>query len=354
MSDGSWIDPTQTLGITMEATTEIPGRAHRPNQPTLSILIVNWHAARFLKPCLASIYAHVQGLAFEVIVIDNGSFDGSAALISSEFPDVRFVQSHTNLGFAQANNLAFSHARGEYILLLNPDTELMDDAVTAMLGYLTSVRQVGAVGCCLLNSDYTVQWKYVQAFPTLVNQLLAIESLQRAFPQWRMWGLRPVLDYDGTPSDVDVLAGSCLMLKRAVFEQIGLFDSQYYMYGDDVDLCYRLRKAGYSIRYLGSKKIVHHGGASAAFREETEFATVMQRESRLKFFRKTHGETYAQLYRASTGIAAVVRLSVILLMVPLSSLLVERHRLAAGARKWWSILRWALGMESWAANAGIK
>jgi GT2 family glycosyltransferase len=211
---------------------------------------------------------------------------------------------------------------------------------------------VGAVGCSLVNSDSTPQWQYTQAFPTILNQVLGADALQRAFPRSRLWGTKPALEYKDRPLEAEVLAGSCIMVRRTVFEQVGQFSDQYYMYGDDVDLCYKIREAGYSVQYIGSKKIVHHGGTSSAFRKENEFSTVMQKESLFKFFHKTRGGLYAAAYRIAMGAVAVVRLFVIALMMPVAALSVGRGSLSGAARKWWTVLRWAAGQEKWAARLG--
>jgi GT2 family glycosyltransferase len=161
-----------------------------------------------------------------------------------------------------------------------------------------------------------------------------------------------MLDYKDQPLDAEVLAGSCLMVRRAVFETVGGFDEAYYMYADDVDLCYKIRTAGLAVRYIGSRKIVHHGGTSSAFRRESDFATVMQKESLYKFFRNTQGDAYARLYRLAMAATATVRLMLIIGMMPLAGLVVNKSSLVGAGRKWWSVLRWSTGRERWAVTAG--
>lgn len=331
----------------------------RPNPPfsdplgvTLSIVIVNWNAVRYLSNCLATLRRFLSPLSPEIIVIDNASYDGSKELIQRDFPEVHFIQSEANLGFARANNIAVRRSAGEYVLLLNPDTELVDDSLLRMLQYLRENSHVGAVGCRLLNSDLSLQWKYVQSFPTILNQLLTADLLQRTFPRWKLWGLRPLFDCVDGAVDVEVLAGSCVMLRRTAFEAVGLFSEEYFMYADDVDLCYKIRRSGYLVKYFGSATLIHHGGTSSAFRKENHFATVMQQESRLKFFSKTRGASYARAYRCVMGCAAVLRIIVIACMLPLSSIIVGRTGLQNAAAKWRSILRWAVGKEKWASTVG--
>jgi len=326
--------------------------SRQQNPIDLSIIIVNWNAVRFLRRCLTTIYNHVHGIEFEVIVIDNASYDGSFELVEKEFPQVRFIQSNENSGFARGNNLAFRESWGEFVLLLNPDTEMMDDSVATMIAHLRSDRSAGAVGCRVLNSDQSLQGQCVQAFPTIWNQVLLADALQRVFPRSRLWGRRPVFDYQDQPLDAEVVSGSCMMVRRTVFEEVGGFNEQYYMYGEDVDLCYKIRRAGHAVRYVGSKKLLHHGGASSAFRKENQFAAVMQMESLFRFFQITRGKAYAASYRYSMGGAAVVRLLLLYSLVPFARVLIDRKRLDVAADKWRCVLRWAAGKEPWAAAAG--
>jgi GT2 family glycosyltransferase len=328
------------------------GMYMRPSPIEVSIVIVNWNSVRYLRPCLESIYRHAAGIAFEIVVVDNASYDGSEEFLRTEFPAVQFIQSDKNLGFAAGNNLAFRHSRGDFVLFLNPDTEMIDEAVADMTAHLKSDPTAGAAGCRLLNSDRSTQWVYTQAFPTITNQVLGADLLQRMFPRSSLWGLRPMLDYKDHPVDAEVLAGSCLMVKRAVFEKVRGFDEDYYMYADDVDLCYKIRRAGLAVRYVGSSRIVHHGGASSAFRRENDFATVMQKESMYKFFRNTQGSAYARVYKVAMGGTATLRLALILGMMPLGGLVMDKNSLSGAARKWWSVLRWATGRERWAVTAG--
>jgi GT2 family glycosyltransferase len=319
----------------------------------LSILIVNWKSASYLRACLASIYRTVSGIDFEVVVVDNASYDGCATLVETEFPQATFVQSENNLGFARANNLAFQYASGDVILLLNPDTELIDDSVTTMLAYLRSRPRVGAVGCCLLNSDLSLQVS-IHPFPTIWNRLFAIGLLREKILGWRIAYAREERGAEASALPVDILGGACIMVRRTVFETVGMFSDGFYMFGDDVDLCYKITKAGYPIHYIASRKIIHHGGASTAFREESHFSVVMQMQTMFKFFHDTRGPLYAALYRAVMATAALLRLLCLVCLIPFGSLLVNRDRLLAVGRRWSKVLGWAIGMERWAETTGAQ
>lgn len=309
----------------------------------LSIIIVNWKSANYLRTCLMSINREIRGISYEVIVVDNGSYDGAAEMVKRTFPSVRYIQSARNLGFSKANNLGYRYASGEVLLFLNPDTELLDPGVQRMLSYLNSNRSVGAVGCRVLNSDLTLQLSAFQAFPTIWNQICAIGALQKTFPKSRLWGARSVIEYDGKPAQLQVLSGSCMMVKRSVFEQVGLFCEDYFMYAEDVDLCYRIHKAGYGIHYVGEGSIIHHGGSSSKH-QECHFSSLMQCEAMALFFRKTRGSVYVGMYKASTALIAVVRLVILACLLPADELCDLRRHVRMSVCKWFTLLRWALGL----------
>src|SRR5262245_139301 len=207
----------------------------------LSIIIVNWHSVRFLRKCLTALYSNVAGLGFEVIVVDNASYDGCAALLESDFPSARFLQSHINLGFARANNLAARVATGRVLLFLNADTEIVGSAVQDLMNWTDSLPEAGAIGPKLLNSDGSIQTTCVQAFPSILNQCLAAEYLRARFPRWEIWGNRAVYEGSPTPLRVEGISGASLSVRRELFESLGGFSPQYFMYGEDMDFCYRAR-----------------------------------------------------------------------------------------------------------------
>lgn len=314
----------------------------------LSVIIVNWNSVQFLETCLTSIYSFLSGMTFEVIVVDNASYDGSAGLIRTRFPNATFVQSDKNLGFSKGNNLGYKYSSGDTLLFLNPDTELLDNGVVQMFDHLHSSSSVGAVGCRLVNSDLTPQAKYVQAFPTIWNQLVTADVLIRMFPRSTLWSIRPLNDFSGGPLDVDVLAGSCLMVKKDVFEKAGCFNESFFMYAEDVDLCYMIRMLGYAIQYVGKGTVVHHSGKSSDSAGESHFSSIMQRESLALFFRQRRGALYAGCYRASIAVAAFLRISLLATLTPVAKLTTRGRRFSAARLKWTKLLRWSLGFEGWA------
>jgi GT2 family glycosyltransferase len=314
----------------------------------LSIIIVNWNSVRFLETCLTSIYGFLSGITFEVIVVDNASYDGSAELLRTRFPNAIFVQSDRNLGFSKGNNLGYKYSSGDTLLFLNPDTELLDDGVPKMYDHLHSSPSVGAVGCRLVNSDLTLQAQYVQAFPTIWNQLVTADVLIGLFPRSKWWSIRSLNDFSGGPVDVDVLAGSCLMVKRHVFEKAGRFNEAFFMYAEDVDLCYMIREAGYAIHYVGNGTVVHYSAKSSESTSESHFSSIMQRESLARFFRQRRGGLYAGCYRASIAMAAFLRIVLLAGLTPVAKLTTRGRRFSSARLKWTKLLRWSVGLEGWA------
>ena len=305
----------------------------------LSIIIVNWNSVAFLQKCLASIYTDSCLPEGEVIIVDNASFDGSEDLVRREFPQAKYIQSHENLGFARANNLGYTHSSGRTLLFLNPDTEVSPGALSQMVDQLWSTPQIGGVGCRLLNTDLSVQTTCLQALPTIWNQLFDSDYLKRVFPCWEMWGMRPLFTSEASSDDVQMISGACLMVKREAFEKVGLFSMEYFMYGDDVDLCYKIKHAGYVLRYVATAEVIHHGGKSSSHVKSDHFADVLIRDAIWVFVRKTRSPLYAAAYRVATASAALGRVLVLLVLWPVTA-----PRIGSGPlSKWLAILCWAFG-----------
>lgn len=314
----------------------------------LSIIIVNWNSADFVRTCLNTLYRNDIGVTSEIIVIDNASFDACQRIISDEFPGVKFIQSHQNLGFAKANNLGAVQAHSDFLLFLNPDTEILGNAVSDMLSAIRMLPKAGVLGCKLLNTDMSLQTSCVQPFPTILNQAFDADILHRMFPGLSIWGPVPHLLNQPGPAQVQVISGACMMIKRELFAEIGGFSTDYFMYTEDIDLCYKVKSAGYINYYTGSCSVIHHGGGSSHKRKENSFANVQIRESIFKFLKKTHGEIYAVLYKISMFLAALIRFCIIALAFIPCMLMGRRSSCGASLTKWMNILRWSLGITKWA------
>lgn len=311
----------------------------------LSIIIVNWKSCAYLEACLDSVYRHPPQSPFEIIVIDNASFDGSGEMLADRFPSVTFVQSKVNLGFSGANNLAARQSKGQWLLFLNPDTEVHAGAIDALRRSLERDPSAACAGAKLLNSDGTIQTSCIQRFPTLLNQALDAEILQRAFPSWSLWGQKPLRDRGVLPVRVDAISGACILIRREVFDTLGGFDEGYFMYSEDVDLSFRIKKAGHSTLFVSTAVVTHHGGCSSGEQPATAFASVTMRESKRRFFEQYRGRLYAALYRFEMGLVGALRCAILLfgLMAPPAT---RRQTVAMSIRKWAAIVRWSVGLEN--------
>lgn len=314
----------------------------------LSIIIVNWNSAHYLRKCLSTIYSETKDLEFEIIVVDNASYDGCEQLIKDEFPGVIFVQSTRNIGFAKANNLGFKHSSGKNLLFLNPDTEVIGPAIGVMYSYLESLPNSGAVGCKLLNSDLSIQMSCIKSFPRLSNQFIDIELFRKNFPKTKLWGNTPLYSDNVMPKRVDVISGACLMVKKNVFEKVGLFSPDYFMYSEDVDLCYKIRRAKYHLYYIGESTIIHHGGGSRNDARKNFDSEVIWVRSRFTYFKKIKGEKYARLYKILLSIVSVSRLILVPILLASSRVIqIQEYNFYNSFQKWIRILRWTRGKEAW-------
>lgn len=313
--------------------------------PEVSIIIVNWKSSDYVKKCLQSIYRFTQGLEFEVIVVDSASYDGCGEMLAREFPGARFIQSKENLGFSRANNLGFQASSAGTLLFINPDTELSNAAINILFDHLRRTTGAGAVGAKLLNADGTVQTSCIQASPTILNQAFDSDVFRRMFPKAGFWGTSALLS-DADCTEVEMLSGACIMMKRSVFEQINMFSTNYFMYCEDAHLCYDIIRAGHKIYYVPSAKIVHYGGGSSQH-SRSQFSNVMMRESIWRFFLRTKGNLYGLGYRGAMMFSAMFRLALVGLTFPFRLLRGESERAGNSARKWMAILGWSLGTQTW-------
>jgi N-acetylglucosaminyl-diphospho-decaprenol L-rhamnosyltransferase len=320
-------------------------RVSKESSVELSIIFVNWNSFCQLRGSLRSVFATVVGVEYEVIVVDNASLADDATDVEAEFCGVKLIASKKNLGFAGANNLGVEHSRGQYLLFLNPDTLVIGNAIADMLGAMKAVGGAGIVGCKLLNSDGSVQTSCVQRFPTIWNQLLDVEYLRRRWPNWKLWGIAPLFNAGLQPVEVEVVSGACLLIDRDSFDQAGGFSSEYFMYAEDVDLCYQIRKLGRKAYYTNSASVFHHGGGTSRERCGKAWVAIMQRQAILKFYRRTRGSAYAEMFRLAMACNAMLRLILLAIMLPFRKRAADERVLCSTPEKWFGILKWALGLD---------
>lgn len=314
----------------------------------LSIICVNWNSVAYLRECIASVYEHTHGCTFEVIVVDNASPQRDVDTLRELFPEIRIVKSSENLGFARANNLGFGQSSGRYVLFLNPDTKLITPAFTMMLEQTQSIANAGIVGCKLLNSDLTVQTQSIQTFPSILNQILDVEYLRLRWPGCGLWRIAPLFAETKGAIKVDVIPGACQLLKREVFEAVGLYSDDYFMYAEDIDLNYKVAAQGLGSYYVGEAVIIHHGGASSTQHKVNQWATRMKFRAMTTLFQKWHGRAYSLAYRSAIGAVAAGRMMVLALALPFAHVRGQREMVSIAMAKWFTVLRCAVGLGAWA------
>jgi GT2 family glycosyltransferase len=230
----------------------------------LSVLIVNWNTRDFLRACLFSLQSACVELEYEIIVVDNASRDNSADMVRREFPTVLLLANNANRGYAAGNNQAYAVARGEYLWLLNPDTEVLADAARQLLDFLDSKPRCGAVASALIDARTRRPQRSCRTFPSPAALWVEAAGLAQLFPRSRRFGFYRMgwWRYHDAREVEQPMASSLLLRHQAVVEAGGLFDERFPIFFNDVDLCWRLRAARWSIWYLPQARVLHHGGAS--------------------------------------------------------------------------------------------
>jgi N-acetylglucosaminyl-diphospho-decaprenol L-rhamnosyltransferase len=268
----------------------------------LSIIIVNWNTRDLLARCLASVYAHLPQAEAEVLVVDNGSTDDSPTMVREFFPLARLIRNSQNVGFARANNQAMQECIGQSILLLNSDTEVKPGALDGLLQVMEQYPEAGAAGSRLLNPDGTLQCSCYPA-PTLSREFWRMLHLDVLWP----YGSYRMTDWNlDMPREVDSVSGACLLLRRTALDQVGLLDEDYFFYSEEVDLCYRLRRAGWRIYWTPQAQVVHYGGQSSRQLRDEMFLRLYW--GKIAYFRKHHGRLSARLYKLVLAITSLPRL----------------------------------------------
>jgi GT2 family glycosyltransferase len=268
----------------------------------LSIIIVNWNTKKLLVECLDSIFATTQNIDFEIWVVDNHSTDGSPEMIREDFSEINLIENEKNIGFAKANNQAYQKCRGKYILLLNPDTVVENDAIERLFHFLNHTPEAGMVGARLLNPDKTLQ---SSAFP--------VPTLSKEF--WRLFHLDyfvPFASYSmekwdlDSVREVDTLLGACILIRREALDRFSLFDEEYFIYSEEVDLCTRLKKEGWKLYWLPSAVVIHYGAQSTQQVAEEMFLKLYA--GKIHYFRKHHSKISVLVYKLILLLATISRL----------------------------------------------
>jgi GT2 family glycosyltransferase len=228
----------------------------------ISVIIVNYNVKFYLYQCLDSALKSLKNIQSEVFVVDNNSTDGSVAFLKPFFPSVKFIENTDNVGFSRANNQAIEQSSGEYILLLNPDTVIGESALSLLCKFMDENQQVGALGVKMLDGGGNFLPESKRGFPSPWNSFTKMSGLAKLFPKSKIFGgyhLR-YLD-ENERHEVEVLAGAFMLLRRTAIEKAGSLDNAFFMYGEDIDLSYRIGQAGFSVVYY-PVPIIHYKGES--------------------------------------------------------------------------------------------
>jgi GT2 family glycosyltransferase len=253
------------------------------NACDLTIAVVSLNTRDLLEACLRSVFES-RGVTFDVHVVDNGSKDGSPEMVAREFPAVRLVRNSSNRGFAAATNIAIGQAAGRYVLLLNPDTAIQPDTLAAMVAFMDAHPEAGICGPRITFPDGRFQ-SCGYRFPTLLSEVRQSKNVDRLTRA--LVGPERPLVVESSPFEVDWVDGACLLIRRDVIAQIGALDEQYFLYAEELDWCFRARKAGWRIYALPGVPMVHHQGQSSA--QMSDFSLALLIETRLRFYRKNYG-----------------------------------------------------------------
>lgn len=267
------------------------------SQPDISVVILNYNTRDLTRTCLTTLLAsRLEKYVMEVIVCDNGSEDGSVEMIADEFPGVILIKNGKNLGFAAGNNPGIRKAKGRFVLLLNTDTEIPRDTLRVMIGFMDSNPDAGAATCKLLLPDGSMDPACHRGFPTPWASLTYLVKLEKLFPKTRLFG-EYHQGYKDLASihEVDCIVGAFFMVRREVISEVGLLDEDYFMYGEDIDWAYRIRKAGWKIMYNPTVTILHkkkQSGRANILAKRRVTTEIYFHKYNWLFYKKNYAEKY--------------------------------------------------------------
>jgi N-acetylglucosaminyl-diphospho-decaprenol L-rhamnosyltransferase len=299
----------------------------------LSVVILNWNVRDLLRQCLTSLTTVPCPLSTEIIVVDNASGDDSVSMVRAEFPGVRLIVNTANRGYTGGNNDGIAAADGRYVLILNPDTQVMDDALSTLVAYADAHADVGIVAPQLLNPDGSVQSSR-RRFPTLATALFESTWLQPVAPRGVLRDYYMLDRADDEVQEVDWATGACLLVRRDAIRQVGLLDESFFMYSEELDWCRRIKQAGWKIAYLPQAQVIHHVGKSSD--QVVAQRHIYFQSSKVRYFRKHHGKWTAGFLRIALLAMYVWQLA---LEVAKGLIGYKRELRRERVRAYWQVLR---------------
>ena len=278
----------------------------------LSIVIVNYNVEHFLEQCLHSVYTALEGIDGEVWVVDNNSVDGSLTMLERKFPQAKLIANKENVGFARANNQAIRQSQGEYVLLLNPDTLVEPDTFSKCIDFMDNTPDAGGLGVKMLNGNGEFLPESKRGLPVPSVAFYKIFGLSKLFPKSKKFGAYHLtyLSPDEIHS-VDVLSGAFMLMRKSVLDKVGLLDEDYFMYGEDIDLSYRITQGGYKNYYFPETRIIHYKGESTK-KSSVNYVYVFYNAMRI-FANKHFSQKNAKLFNWLITLAIWFRASLAIL-----------------------------------------
>jgi GT2 family glycosyltransferase len=250
----------------------------------VSIIVVAWNVRQLLYNCLKSVYDQTEGIDFEVIYVDNASEDGSVEMVTKEFPKTHIITNEENRGFIKANNQGLEIAKGRYLLLLNSDTVVLDNAIAKTIRFAGVHPEAAVVGCKVLNPDGALQ-RHCFMFPSVLNMFLSVTYLYKIFPESKFFGRERMTWWNfNDVREVETVSGCFSLVRREAIKQVGLMDDAYFVYGDDIDWCFRFKKNGWKIMFTPDAEVIHYNGQSTKLKPSKFMLQLYG--SRLIFMRK--------------------------------------------------------------------
>lgn len=285
----------------------------------LSIIIINYRTYELSKKAIESVISKDHPFSYEILLVDNASHDGSLERLQKDFVNeaadglIKFIANNENKGFAHANNLAIKLVDSRYVLLLNSDTIVVDDCLGKCMDYMETHEDVGALGCKVVLPDGKLDKACRRSFPTFSVSAYRMTGLSRLFPKSKRFGRYNLTYLDENQTyEVDCLAGAFMLVRAAAIHQIGLLDEEFFMYGEDIDWCYRIKARDWKIVYYADAEILHYKGGSKHGPEKTRLTQEFYRSMYL-FYNKHYRDTYPWIVTLVTylGIGVICRLQIL-------------------------------------------
>lgn len=308
----------------------------------LSICIVSWNCIEKLELCINSINKFSENINMEILICDNDSKDNTVKVLRKYYQGVKLIESNINLGFGKGNNTLFNKCRGKYILILNPDIIIVEPVFNKMISLLESKKDIAMVGCKLVNPNGGIETSFYLKFPNLIHEM-----------QWGLFINRIRKEYRRIDNDVnnvicvDYLIAANVMVKSHILKKIEGFDERFFMYGEDIDICYRIKKLGYKILYAGNVTMFHFHGSSSKKRKK-HFASVLQKESRKMFYYLNFGKQKAIGYQCILVITSYLRIIFITLFYGIYFLSgLDNDKIKDSLSKNLKYFSWGIGLQKW-------